>query len=62
MLQNDNFTMRADPQWRQKLQELARHFQRTESDTIRVLVSGAFNALREQEQKDPEPAQQVPAN
>ncbi len=62
MLRSDNFTMRADPQWRQKLEELARHFQRTESDTVRVLVSGAFNALKDQGIKDPEPAKQVTAN
>ena len=49
--------IRFKPEERVMLKELAARLQRSQSDTIRVLVRGALQVLKEQEAKENNPKQ-----
>jgi hypothetical protein len=47
----DPYAIRFKPHERQMLKEVARRIERSQQDTVRVLIRGAFQYLREQEEK-----------
>lgn len=50
MHQTENFTMRISPSEREMLTDLAKRLQRSQSDTVRLLVREYSTAVKEVEQ------------
>jgi hypothetical protein len=59
MLQTDNFTMRISPQDKAMLARVARHFQRSQADTIKTLVREVYQVMMVQKSKKNQPGPQV---
>jgi propanediol dehydratase small subunit len=45
MLATDNFSMRISPQEKAMLADVAKHFQRSQADTIRALVREVYELM-----------------
>ena len=46
MLATGNFTMRISPQDKRMLADVARHFQRTQADTLKTLVREVYQVMK----------------
>jgi hypothetical protein len=62
MLDAPTFSFRTGQNDQANIDYIALRLNRKPSDAVRVVLSQVAKALQEQEQKDPEPAEQVPAN
>ena len=51
MLATDNFTMRISPKEKAMLASVAKHFQRSQSDTIKTLVREVYQVIRAEKLK-----------
>ncbi len=60
-LATSQFKMRCSPQDRTMIEELARRLERSQSDTVRLLVRSAYAVLMDQEIKEPNPNHQEQA-
>lgn len=45
MIATDNFKMRLSPEDKQMLRAVSQHFQRTQSDTVKVMIRGLYKAM-----------------
>lgn len=61
MLQSEAFTMRLSPQDKAMLKSVARHFQRSQSDTLKTLVREVYEVMKAEKAEDPKPTQEQPA-
>ena len=58
MLQTDNFTMRISPQDKAMLASVARHFQRTQADTLKTLVREVYQVMKAEKAEERKPNQE----
>jgi len=61
MQATEQFKIRCSPEDRAMIEELARRLERSQSDTVRLLVRGAYSALIDKEPQAPKPNQEQPA-
>ena len=60
MIQNETFKMRISPEDRKMLRDVARHFERSQGDTIRVIVREVYQHIKTESAlsvEDPKPKQ-----
>ena len=46
MLQTENFVMRISPQEKAMLHDVAKHFQRSQADTLKTLVREVYQVMK----------------
>jgi hypothetical protein len=61
MLQDQQFRIRLSVDDREKLVSVAKHFQRSQADTIKVLVREVYQMIQAEKVEDPKPTQQPAA-
>jgi hypothetical protein len=61
MLATENFTMRISTQEKLMLADIARHFQRSQSDTIKILVREVYQAIKTEKGDEPKTIQEHPS-
>ena len=59
MLATDNFTIRISPQEKKMLVSVAKHFQRSQADTIKTLVREVYQVMIAEKAKENQPGPQV---
>ena len=58
MLATGNFTMRISPQDKRMLADVARHFQRTQADTLKTLVREVYQVMKAEKAEERKPNQE----